>query len=108
MSALYLVLAVAFNVIANALFKQASGYPGWTTAKAGLFGLGLAIGLANTLLYIRSLEEYALNVAYPIYMGGSVILITLLSYLIFHEGISVQKAAGLCAIGIGLVLLWKS
>lgn len=108
MSALYLALAIVFNVIANVLFKHASGLPGWTINKAGLFGLGLAIGLANTLCYIKALEHYALNIAYPMFMAGSVILIALLSFMIFHEQISLQKAAGLCAIGIGLALLWKS
>jgi multidrug transporter EmrE-like cation transporter len=108
MSALYLALAVVFNVVANALFKQSSGLPEWTVNKAGLLGLGLAIGLANTLCYIKSLEGYALNVAYPMFMAGSVILLALVSSVIFHESLSLQKTAGLCAIGIGLALMWKS
>ena len=108
MTALYLALAVVCNVIANILFKQASGLPGWTMPKFGIFGLGLAIGLANTLFYIKALEEYALSVAYPIFMAGSVILITALSAWIFREEISLQKAAGLVAICVGLLLLWKS
>jgi multidrug transporter EmrE-like cation transporter len=108
MSAIYLALAVVFNVIANALFKVASGLPGWSMHKVSLFGLGLAIGLANTLCYIKALEHYALSVAYPIFMAGSVILVTLVSALMLGEQISVQKAAGLCAIGVGLALLWKA
>ena len=108
MSALYLSLAVLFNVIANALFKQASAMPGRSMQKISLFGLALAIGLANTLCYIKALENYALSVAYPLFMAASVILITLVSALMFGEQISIQKAAGLCAIGIGLALLWKA
>jgi len=108
MSAVYLALAIVFNVTANALFKHASGLPEWTIHKTGLFGLGLAIGLANTLCYIKALEQYALNVAYPVFMAGSVILIALLSFIIFREDFSIQKTAGLCAIGVGLALLWKS
>ena len=49
-----------------------------------------------------------LRVAYPIFMAGSVILITALSAWIFREEISLQKAAGLGAICVGLLLLWKS
>jgi multidrug transporter EmrE-like cation transporter len=108
MHATYLLLAILFNVIANVLFKKASGIPEWTINKAGVLGLGLAIGLANTVCYIKSLEGYALNVAYPVFMAGSVVLISLLSSFIFKETISLQKAAGLCAIGLGLVLMWKS
>jgi multidrug transporter EmrE-like cation transporter len=108
MSALYLALAVVFNVIANLLFKHASGIPGWTFQKVGIYGIGLAIGLANTLCYIRALEEYALSVAYPMFMAGSAILIAVMSVIIFSEGISLQKAAGFCALGVGLALLWKS
>ena len=108
MSAVYLTLAVLFNVAANALFKHAAGMQGWTMHKSALLGLGLAIGLANTLCYIKALEAYALSVAYPVFMAGSVILITLLSAFLFSEQISIQKAAGLCAIGAGLALLWKA
>jgi multidrug transporter EmrE-like cation transporter len=108
MSVFYLALAILCNVAANVLFKQASGLPGWSLEKLGIFGLGLAIGLANTLFYIKALEDYALSVAYPIFMAGSVILITALSAWIFREYISIQKAAGLGAICVGLLLLWKS
>lgn len=108
MSVVYLTLAVLFNVIANVLFKYASVIPVWSLRKTGLLGLGLAIGLANTICYIKALEQYALSVAYPIFMAGSVILVTVLSSLLFSEGMSVQKTAGLCAIGLGLALLWKS
>jgi multidrug transporter EmrE-like cation transporter len=108
MSALYLALAVVFNVIANVLFKYASGMPGWSVHKASVFGFGLAIGLANTVCYIKALEDYALSVAYPVFMAGSVILVTIVSVLMLGEQISMQKAAGLCAIGIGLALLWKA
>jgi multidrug transporter EmrE-like cation transporter len=108
MSPLYLALAVVFNVIANLLFKQASGISGWTFQKVGMYGVGLAIGLANTLCYIKALEQYALSVAFPIFMTGSAILIAVMSLIIFSEGISLQKAAGFCALGVGLALLWKS
>jgi multidrug transporter EmrE-like cation transporter len=108
MSVVYLSLAVLFNVIANVLFKYSSAIPAWSPRKIGLLTLGLAIGLANTICYIKALEQYALGVAYPIFMAGSVILVTLLSSLLFSEGMSPQKAAGLCAIGIGLALLWKT
>ncbi len=108
MSAVYLTLAVLFNVVANALFKYAAGMQGWTMRRSALLGLGLAIGLANTLCYIKALEEYALGVAYPVFMAASVILIALLSALLFSEHISLQKAAGLCAIGAGLALLWRT
>jgi multidrug transporter EmrE-like cation transporter len=105
---MYLALAVVFNVIANLLFKHASGLSGWTFQKIAIYGFGLAIGLANTLCYIKALEEYALSVAYPIFMAGSAILIAIMSLIVFSEGISLQKAAGLCALGVGLALLWKS
>jgi multidrug transporter EmrE-like cation transporter len=108
MSGVYLGLAIVCNVVANVLFKYASGLPEWTLQKGGLFALGLAIGLANTLCYIKALEEYALGVAYPLFMAGSVILIAVLSVLIFREQLSMQRVAGLCALGVGLALLWKS
>jgi multidrug transporter EmrE-like cation transporter len=108
MSAVYLGMAVFFNVVANAILKYAAGVPEWGTQRIALYAVGLAIGLANTLCYIKALEAYALSTAYPLFMAGSTLLITFVSVLAFSEQISMQKAAGLCAIGIGLALLWKA
>ena len=76
--------------------------------KSGLFLLALALGLANTLLYIKSLEKLDLGLAYPILSAGSIILIAALSVYVFKESVSLQKLLALGTICVGMLMLWRS
>jgi multidrug transporter EmrE-like cation transporter len=108
MGALFLTLSVLFNAIANTLFKVGADIETLSPRKLLLLGLGLFIGLANTLCYIKALEKIDLGMAYPVFSAASIILIALLSLLFLKEGMSIQKAAGLVTLCIGLVILWRS
>ncbi len=108
MAPVYLALSIVFNAIANSFFKVASVIPDLSLRKASLLGIGLFIGLVNTLCYVKALEQIDLGTSYPIFSAGSIVLIALISLFFFHEGISIQKAAGLLTLCIGLFLIWKS
>ena len=108
MGAFLLVLAIIFNSIANGFFKAGAEIQDLTLRKGMLIGLGLLIGLANTVCYIKALEKIELSVAYPLFSAASIILIAAISFLFFREGISLQKAAGLVTICVGLLVTWKS
>ncbi len=103
-----LTIAIILNSAANVLFKYASGMPVWTFQKIGFLLLALALGLGNTLLYIKSLEGLDLGVAYPILSAASILLITGLSVAFFKEALSLQKMIALGTICIGMLLLWKA
>jgi len=108
MGYLLLASAIVLNSVANVLFKHASGLPAWTLGKWGLFLLALALGLGNTLLYIKSLERLELGVAYPLLSAASILLIAAASAVIFREAMNTQKIVALSTIFIGMVLLWKA
>ena len=108
MGIVLLMLAIVFNAVANSFFKAAAGLQDLTREKFVLIGLGLLIGLANTLCFVKALEEIDLGVAFPVFSAASIILIAIISLLFFKEGLSLQKAAGLTTICIGLLLIWKS
>ncbi len=106
MGYLFLSVSIVFNIVANGFFKSASvmasGRQKWI-----LFGVGLFIGLLNTLSYLKSLETLKLSVAYAVFGALSTIGIAVLSLLYFHEDLSMQKMLGLGVISVGLLLLWK-
>ena len=108
MGALFLTLSVLFNSVANTLFKVGADIGTFSPRKLTLLGLGLFIGLANTLCYIKALEKIDLGVAYPVFSAASIVLIALLSLFLLKEGISLQKAAGLVTVCVGLFLIWRS
>jgi len=108
MAQVFLVLSIVFNAVANSVFKVASAIPELSLRKATLLGLGLFVGLVNTLCFVKALERIDLGTSYTVFSAGSILLITLVSFLYFREGFSAQKVAGLAAICIGLFLVWKS
>jgi multidrug transporter EmrE-like cation transporter len=108
MGALFLTLSVVFNSIANGFFKVAAAIPELSPRKGMLLGVGLLIGLANTLCYLKALEEIDLGVAFPVFSAASIILIALLSVYFFHEALPLQRVAGMVLLCAGLLLIWKS
>ncbi len=108
MSAFLLALAIIFNSIANGIFKFASGIQDLSSRKIILLGVGLFVGLLNTLCYIKALEKIDLGLAFPLFSAASIILIALISLSVFKETISVRQVAGLVTICVGMMLLWKT
>ena len=103
----FLILSIVFNITANGFFKTASLHEAGQ-AKWVLFGVGLLVGLLNTLAYLKALETMKLGIAYAIFAALSTLGIAFLSLLFFHESISMQKLIGLLVISGGLLMIWKS
>ena len=108
MAPVFLTLSILFNAVANSFFRVAAAIPDLSLRKATLLGVGLFIGLANTLCFVKALERLDLGTSYAVFSAGSITLIALISILLFREGLSIQKAAGLLTICVGSLLLWKS
>jgi small multidrug resistance pump len=108
MGILFLSLSVLFNTVANSFFKASADIPDLTVRKGLLLGLGLFLGLVNTLSYIKSLEYVPLGVAFPVWSGACIVLISLVSFAVFNESISLRQWVGLATVCVGLLLVWKS
>lgn len=108
MGTLFLALSILFNGVANGMFKVAAEIQDYSARKVTFLGLGLLIGLANTLCYLKALEKIDLGMAFPLFAGGSILVISLISLLYFHEQLSVQKWIGMAVICVGLAIMWKS
>jgi multidrug transporter EmrE-like cation transporter len=108
MGPIFLVTSIIFNAAANGFFKEASSIQDMGSRKLMLVGIGLLLGLVNTASYLKSLETIKLDTAYAIFAAGSTLLIAGVSFVVFNESISVQKAIGLATISAGILLLWKA
>jgi multidrug transporter EmrE-like cation transporter len=104
----FLALAIVSNSLGNVLFKTGVSIEGFTVRKGTLLGLGLFVGLINTISFIKSLETLELSVAFPLFSAASIVLIALASFLVLHEPVSTQKAIGLVILCAGLAVLWKA
>lgn len=101
---LCLIGAIVFNMGSGILYKASSNQSDKKTSIF-LISLGLILGIFNVLLYTFSLKKIRLNVAYPIFSGGSIILITLFSIIFFNEAISMKVVIGVLTVCIGIFVI---
>lgn len=73
----------------------------WLLAALVLYGLSF-------LLTIRVFAVNPLSVASPVMAGCTFLLITLSSWLVFSEGLGLQKIAGIALIFLGILVLTRS
>lgn len=98
-----LIGALFCSGFANALSKRASHLRG----RPRVWGLLLAIGCFGfgLILYALALTGIPLGIAYPVLIGGSVALVTVLAITWFRERVSMRQGIGLVLILAGLLLL---
>jgi small multidrug resistance pump len=102
MGYLFLALAITGEVIATTFLKLTSGekavwwaYP--IVAAGYLFAFTM---LAQTLS-----RGVPLGIAYAIWAGVGVVLVAIISWLVFHESLTLLQVAGMGLVVAGVVLL---
>ena len=103
--AVLLILAVLINTGANVFFKYSSVNSEQRTLSLLLLAVGLLFGAGNVILFTKSLKGIGLNVAYPVYSAGTIILVTLAAILVFREHVTALRVIGIAVIMLGMVLV---
>ncbi|MBK5072829.1 multidrug/spermidine efflux SMR transporter subunit MdtJ [Budviciaceae bacterium CWB-B4] len=97
---LLLLMAIITEVIGTLSMKYASE----TGSIYGHIIMYMMITISYLLLSL-SIKRVALGVAYALWEGVGVLLITAFSVLLFGEEISVVKAVGLTVLLLGIILI---
>ncbi len=100
----YLFLSVAFNVASYLLYKSIANKQSdilWFI----LFASGLILGGINILFFTKALKDLSLSIAYPVFSGGCILFMVILSHLIFGEKMSVLNMIGAFVIVAGIALM---
>ena len=100
----YLFLSVAFNVLSYLLYKSISSKPTGLFWFA-VFSSGLILGALNVLFFTKALRDIQLSIAYPVFSGACIFLMSLLAHLIFGERISPINMVGAAVVVIGIALM---
>ncbi|EJH4501744.1 multidrug/spermidine efflux SMR transporter subunit MdtJ [Cronobacter sakazakii] len=95
-----LALAIVSEITGTLALKWASVGGG----HAGFILMLVMISLSYILLSF-SVKRIALGVAYALWEGVGIVLITLFSVLLFNETLTVQKALGLLVLIAGILLI---
>jgi multidrug transporter EmrE-like cation transporter len=104
MKYIYLFLSISFNVASYLLYKSISNKPSgilWTA----IFGTGLALGAINVFFFTKALKDIQLSIAYPVFSGGCIFLMALLSHAIFGERMAAIHIVGAAVIVLGIALM---
>ena len=114
----FLVLALVMNAGANILLKMGSKTAKVLPSDAGLLDkamnflnpltlVAIVLFAANVLAYRKALDEFNLNIAYPIMASGALVLVTAAACLIpmLSEKFYWWQFVGIVLIAIGIWLV---
>tara|TARA_R110001599_G_scaffold43769_1_gene130802 strand:+ start:139 stop:468 length:330 start_codon:yes stop_codon:yes gene_type:complete len=100
MTFVYLVLAIVAEVIATSALKASMGFTRPLPSVVVVVGYGLAFYLLS--LVLRTLP---VGVAYEIWAGLGIVLVTLVGIVVFGEKPDLPAVLGISLIVAGVVLL---
>ncbi|NVF13113.1 MULTISPECIES: DMT family transporter [Halomonadaceae] len=100
MTFVYLVLAIVAEVIATSALKASTGFTRPLPSVVVVVGYGLAFYLLS--LVLRTLP---VGVAYAIWAGLGIVLVTLVGIVVFGEKPDLPAVLGISLIVAGVVLL---
>jgi small multidrug resistance pump len=97
---LILTLAIAAEVVATSALKSSEGFTRLLPSAAVVIGYGVAIYLLSLVL-----KSIPVGVAYAIWSGLGVVLITLAAWLVYGQRIDLPGLIGMGLIVAGVVVL---
>ncbi len=97
---LYLTVAIISEVIATSALKAAEGFTRWWPS------LIVVIGYASAFYFLSlTLRTIPLGMAYAIWSGVGVALVTLIGWGVYHQSLNLAAIIGISLIVSGVVVL---
>jgi small multidrug resistance pump len=100
MNWLYLLIAIIFEIIATTALKQSNGFTNHMYTAISLFGYGFALFFLSMVL-----KTIPVGVAYAIWSGVGVAIITLIGLFFFNQKIDLAGMIGIGLIITGVIIL---
>jgi small multidrug resistance pump len=100
MSYLYLAIAIVAEVIGTSALKAAEGFTRLLPSLVVVIGYGVAFYFLSL-----ALKTIPVGIAYAVWSGVGVALITLIGWLVFKQRLDPPALAGLALIVAGVVLI---
>jgi small multidrug resistance pump len=97
---LYLAIAIVAEVIGTSALKAAEGFTRPLASLVVVVGYGIAFYFLSL-----SLKTIPVGIAYAIWSGAGVALITLIGWIVFKQRLDAPALAGLALIVAGVVVI---
>lgn len=96
----YLTIAIVSEVIATSALKSAEGFTRWWPS------LIVVIGYASAFYFLSlTLRVIPIGVAYAVWSGIGIALVTLIGWAIFHQTLNLGAIIGIGLIVSGVIVL---
>ena len=97
---IYLAIAIVSEVIATSSLKAAEGFTHWVPS------LIVIVGYASSFYFLSlTLRTIPIGVAYAIWSGVGVALVTLIGWSIYHQSLNIAALIGITLIISGVIVL---
>jgi len=97
---LFLAVAIVAEVIATTFLKASAGFTKWLPSIATVVGYGVSFYfLSRTLAFIPT------GIAYAIWSGIGIVLISLLGWIFFGQSLDAAALAGMALIIAGVAVI---
>ena len=97
---LYLSIAILSEVVATSALKAAEGFSRWFPSLLVVTGYGLSFHFLSL-----TLRTIPLGIAYAIWSGVGVGLVSLVGWAIYHQSLDMGALVGIALIVAGVVVL---
>lgn len=96
----YLAIAIVSEVVATSALKAADGFTRWSPS------LLVVVGYASAFYFLSlTLRTIPLGVAYAIWSGVGVVLVSIIGWVIYHQSLDTASIVGIALIVVGVVVL---
>ena len=100
MNWLYLAIAIVSEVVATSALKAAEGFTRWVPS------LIVVVGYASAFYFLSlTLRSIPLGVAYAIWSGVGVVLVSLVGWLLYRQSLDAAALIGIGLIVAGVLVL---
>ena len=100
MNWLFLALAIVSEVIATSALKASAGFTRVGPSALVVIGYGIAF-----YMLAQTLKTIPMGVAYAVWSGAGIVLITLVGYFFFKQRLDLPALAGIALILAGVVVM---
>lgn len=96
----YLVIAVACEVVATSALKASEGFTRLVPSVAVVVGYGVAFFLLSL-----TLKTIPVGIAYALWSGLGIVFIAIIGVVVFHQNLDLPAIAGLGLILAGVLVV---
>jgi small multidrug resistance pump len=96
----YLIVAIAFEVVATSALKMTDGFTRLTPSLVTLVGYGFAFFFLSL-----TLRTMPVGVVYALWSGAGIVLIAAIGYFFFNQSLDLPAIIGLTLIVAGVLVV---